>query len=180
MLLAHAPTPPAPRNAAAPAAAAVAAAPALLALPRAPLVVPVDIPPAQPGSSFDMSRFDTRGTGHGGLFGDPGDKVGGDSVRAVTQLEVDDPVQYLEGPSPVYPPALREVGVQGSVTLRYIVGINGRAEDSIAVTQSTNLAFEAPAIAAVRLARFQAAKIRSHPVRQIVEQVVRFTIGPRP
>jgi TonB family protein len=176
MLLTRAPTPPVVSHAAAAAAAAVSSAPALLALPPAPLVVPVSIPTVESGRTFDVSRYDTRGTGHGGTSTLDG-AASGDTIKALTLQQVDDPVEYLDGPSPVYPPALREIGVTGQVTLRYIVGADGRAEDSIAVTRSTNRAFEAPAIAAVRQSRFKAAKVRGAAVRQIVEQVVRFTIG---
>ncbi len=175
MLLTREPTPPVVSHAAAAAAAAVSSAPALLAIPPAPLVVPVSIPAVETGRSFDVSRYDTKGTGHGGSALDGGSSS--DTVKALTLQQVDDPVQYLDGPSPAYPPALREVGVTGQVMLRYIVGADGRAEDSIAVIRSTNKAFEAPAIAAVRQSRFKAAKVRGAAVRQIVEQVVRFTIG---
>ena len=79
---------------------------------------------------------------------------------------------------PKYPPALKSVGVQGSVQLQYVVGTDGRVErSSVKVVSSTNKAFEEPAIDAIlSCSSTKPAKIRGQPVRQLVERVVRFTI----
>ena len=44
-------------------------------------------------------------------------------------------------------------------------------------SNSTNKAFETPAIEAIKKSNFKPAKIKGTAVRQLVEQVVRFTIG---
>jgi TonB family protein len=70
------------------------------------------------------------------------------------------------------------VGVTGSVTLRYVVGTDGRAEGgSIKVISSTNKAFEEPAVETIGKCTYKAAKIKGTAVRQLVEQNVKFTIG---
>ncbi len=81
-------------------------------------------------------------------------------------------------PVPAYPPALKQVGVSGNVTLHFVVGIDGKIEPgSMQVISSTNKAFEEPAIDAIEHCVYKAAQIRGSPVRELVEQNVRFTIG---
>ena len=78
---------------------------------------------------------------------------------------------------PVYPPVLKSAGVEGRVSLRFVVGIDGRPElGTIQVLSSTNKAFESPAIEAIKKSRFKPAKIRGAPVRQLVDQAVRFSL----
>lgn len=164
------------------AAASTATAPAAptLALPTPPMTVPTDIPPVDLGTKLNTSQFLVKGIAPIGVPNGGPDPVTTDTQLVATLTQVEDPAGYLSGPLPVYPPALRAVGVEGSVQLRYIVGVNGRVEPgSITVSRSTNRAFEEPAEEAVRLATFRPAKIRGHVVRQLVEQVVRFTLGPR-
>jgi protein TonB len=92
-------------------------------------------------------------------------------------VEVDIPVQWLSGPTPVYPSALRSAGVEGSVTLRMVVDTSGRvSEQSLRVLHSTHEEFTAPAIAALLKARFEPARLRGARVAQLVQQTVRFRI----
>jgi len=158
-----------------------AASPApLLALPTAPLTVPAAIPPIDLGGRFDTSQFDLKGRQPAGPPGERSTDLTTDPHFVATLAQADDPAVDLEGPLPVYPSALRQVGIEGSVQLRYIVGVDGRAESgSVKVTRSTNTAFELPATEAIRLARFRPARIGGRVVRQVVEQVVRFTLGTR-
>ena len=94
-----------------------------------------------------------------------------------TSDQVDDPVQPLTGPSPVYPETMRAVGIDGTVRLRFVVGTNGRVESgSISVVSSTNKAFEPAAIKAIRDWTFKPAKMRGQAVRQLVEQNIRFSL----
>lgn len=175
MFLARPPAPSTTRAASAATAPALAAAPIPLALP-APLVVPTSIPPVDLSGRFDPSRFSA--SGDSGAV--PPGVIAGDSltgVSPVTLQEVDDPVEWLTGPQPKYPPELRRVGVEGSVHLRYIVGVDGLAEPaSIKVIKSTNFMFETPSISAILQARFKPARIKGHKVRQLVDQLVRFTL----
>ena len=62
-------------------------------------------------------------------------------------------------------------------SLRYIVGMDGHAEPgSVQSLQSSNVAFEAPAIEAVVHANFRPARLKGRVVRQLVEQIVRFAV----
>ena len=95
-----------------------------------------------------------------------------------TSTTVDDPVQYVGGPMPTYPDSLKAAKVTGNVTLRYIVGADGKVEGpSIQVLTSTNRAFEQPAIDAVKGSIFRPAILKGTKVRQLVEQVVRFSLN---
>jgi periplasmic protein TonB len=154
----------------------VSAAPAALALPSAPIAVPVGLPPVETGPAFDPRRF---GLDHGNRSdpATPPDGVAGDPGAAITQAMADDPAEYLDGPKPVYPPALRQVGVTGAVTLRYVVGVDGKVEPAtMAVIDSSNASFAAAAIQAILGARFRPARLHGRSVRQLVEQVIRFTL----
>lgn len=167
---------PVPRVSQAVSAPSPAGIPAMASLPVvAPVDIPTNLPPPAVGRGFDATRLD-RPAWNGGS---PGlrDSAASDLQTAVTMLDADEPAQYLDGPRPVYPPALRQVGGEGSVHLRYIVGIDGRAEPgSIQALQSTNTAFEAPAVDAIARARFRPARLQGRVVRELVEQIVRFTV----
>jgi TonB family protein len=94
-----------------------------------------------------------------------------------TLTQVDEGVQYLSGPDPKYPPALRAASIEGRVTLRFIVDPEGKVRDgSIQVINSTNSAFEEPAKDAIKHGVFRPAKVHGQPVSQLVEQVVVFQI----
>ncbi len=174
LFVTRAPTP----RAAQPLAATAAALPAAPSLPMvpAPVIVPTTIAAAGPARGFDPLRIGAAGDRRGVPSGVPGDDSAG-GARAMTLVEVDDPVSYLGGPEPSYPPALRQVGVEGSVRLRYVVGTDGKVEPgSVEVLMSTNKAFEAPAIEAITRSHFRPARVKGQKVRQLVEQMVRFTI----
>jgi TonB family protein len=94
-----------------------------------------------------------------------------------TSEQVDDPVQYIGAPLPRYPDSLKAARIEGRVILRYIVGTDGRVEGgSVQVLSSTRKEFEEPAIEAIRQSTFRPAKLKGVAVRQMVEQVVRFTL----
>lgn len=153
----------------------------MLTLPPALVVVPTGIPPIETSRPFDLRNFNTQRTSRDSVPGMPNSTLVPDANLAIGSPQADEPAEYLSGPQPVYPSALRQVGIEGAVLLRYIVGIDGRAEPgSIVVTTSSNPAFATPAIEAIRSATFRPARIRGRVVRQIVEQVVRFTLGLRP
>ncbi|HRP08554.1 MAG TPA: TonB family protein [Gemmatimonadales bacterium] len=146
-----------------------------------PKDLPTEIPPVDLNQKFDARDFSGKGVAGGVATG----IVGGDgpvitdvvSGTTYTDDEVDEPVQPLRGPEPRYPEVMKSVGIEGVVQLRFVVGTNGRAEaNSIQVVSSTNKAFEQPAIDAIRQWRFSPAKLRGQPVRQLVQQNVRFSL----
>ncbi len=144
-----------------------------------PKNIPTEIPPVNLTEKFDSKNFSGRGVEGGiakGVVGGTGpvEIVTGETF---TVDQVDDPVAYQSGPEPRYPPVLKSAGIEGVVTLEFVVSTEGRVEGgSIKVVSSTNKAFEEPAIEAVRKSIFKPAKVRGQPVRQLVRQAVRFTI----
>lgn len=148
-----------------------------------PKDLPTEIPPVNLNEKFDAKDFSGRGVEGGiakGVIGGTGPVItdaviGGESF---TVDQVDDPVAPISGPNPQYPEVMRSVGIEGVVRLRFVVGTDGNVESStVQVVSSTNKAFEAPAVAAIKKWKFKPAKIRGQPVRQLVEQGIRFSLS---
>jgi TonB family protein len=91
--------------------------------------------------------------------------------------EVDQPVEPLYLPAPRYPPALQQLSVEGRVMVRFVVDTLGVVEpDSWQVVSADHPAFAAAAREALLKARFRPALLRGKPVRQLVQQAVRFAV----
>lgn len=147
-----------------------------------PKDLPTEIPPVNLNEKFDARDFSGRGVAGGvatGVIGGTGPVIT-DAVVAgetYTSDEVDDPVQPITGPTPTYPPVMKDVGIEGVVRLRFVVSAAGRVEgSSVQVISSTNKAFEQPAINAIKRWTFKPAKVRGQAVRQLVEQNIRFSL----
>ena len=143
-----------------------------------PKDIPTAIPPVNLNEKFDPKDFSGKGVEGGiatGVVGGTGPVIPGASY---TMDQVDEQVKYVGGGDPKYPAALRQVGIEGTVELRFIVAADGKVEaGSITVLSSSTKAFEDPAIEAIKRARFTPAKIRGAAVRQLVQQAVKFQIG---
>jgi protein TonB len=144
-----------------------------------PKEIPTTIPPVNLNEKFDARDFSGKGVEGGiatGVVGGTGPVI--TTGEQFTVDQVDDPVQYLSGPEPKYPTGLKAAGVEGRVTLRFVVGTDGKVEpNTVQVLSSTNKAFEEPAITAIKASIFKPAKIRGQPVRQLVEQAVAFKLS---
>jgi TonB family protein len=69
------------------------------------------------------------------------------------------------------------MGVSGRVVVLFVVDTLGTVEPgSLRVLSSTHAAFEAAAREAVLKSRFQPARIRGRPVRQLVQQPLSFHV----
>jgi periplasmic protein TonB len=76
----------------------------------------------------------------------------------------------------VYPPALRDAGVSGTVTLRFLVLRSGAVDpESVVVVDATHPGFADGAAIAVRILQFRPAEVDGKPVRVWVELPVTFT-----
>jgi TonB family protein len=104
----------------------------------------------------------------------------GDNVY--TSYEVDNVVQVSLGSAvPEYPPDLLARGVQGTVTVRFVVDTSGAADvGSIDVVDSSDPQFSASVRAALPRMRFSPAKLNGQRVRQMVEQPFRFNVNAPP
>ena len=83
----------------------------------------------------------------------------------------------LAATPPAYPPFLRAAGVQGRVELQVVVDTLGRVEPgTVRIVHSDHPAFEAPAIEALRGARFRPARVFGRAVRVLVQIPVEFVL----
>lgn len=142
----------------------------------APIDIPTEIPPVDLNQRFNPSDYSGVGVEGGISTG----IVGGQTVdlnQVFVEAVVDEPPLRLSGPQLVYPPLLRDAGIQGHVTFEFIVGEDGHPEDgSFRVVESTNRAFERPARDVIMGSVYRPGRIRGQPVRVLVRQTVNFTL----
>ena len=125
----------------------------------------VTVPISRPGP-FDPRRFVT--------FGTP-DSTGGLGVAVLTESDLTDPPRALHLAEPRYPEALRQAGIEGSVTVTYIVDVAGLVEpSSIRIVSSDHPAFSAAVLASVGTAQFTPGRVQGRAVRVLVRQIIRF------
>jgi len=127
--------------------------------------VPVD-PTTDAGIAerWDVGSSDFHGGGAAGGTGGP------DTDGVFTGPQVERAAVLHGTVSPRYPTMLRERGVEGSATLRFVVDTTGRVEPaSVAVVASTHELFAAAARAALPSLRFTPAQAGGRRVRQLVE-----------
>ena len=99
--------------------------------------------------------------------------------RAGVMLErtVDQRPMILSMGSLHYPEELREMGTQGRVVLRFILGIDGRPEpNTVHVVSADDPGFIYPAQVALMTSRFRPGKVRGQPVRVLVNLPFDFKI----
>ena len=140
------------------------AVPAGPPMPRVDLTLISDLPTTIGGTIGERWPGAERATGRGA--GDPG--AGAGNVFTGPQVET---AAALRGTaSPRYPDVLRAQGVEGRVTLRFVVDTTGRVEPaSVRVVASTNDLFAAAARATAPTLRFTPASVAGRHVRQLVE-----------
>jgi TonB family protein len=93
-------------------------------------------------------------------------------------LAIDSPGNFLKAGPVVYPPDAKRNGLQGSVTLEYVIDESGRAmPSSLHVVSATDKTFIPSAKAAILQTEFRAASSRGCAVKSLVEQRVVYTLG---
>jgi TonB family protein len=114
--------------------------------------------------------------------GAPGAPVGiggfsPDSILA--ESAVDEPAIVLLQRPPRYPPSLQSAGLEGRVTVRFVIDAEGRVEPgSIRITSAGHPGFEGSARETIRNTVFRPARVRGRAVRQWAQQAVVFRISP--
>lgn len=152
------------------------------AVPVDPLPDPVHFGPAPihlstPGISLDtlISTIPTDA----GAWGRAGARESGAGDGAPWDAGlVDRPAEGVAGnPAPVYPEALREAAVEGTVEARFVIDTTGRVEPgSIAFDPGTDALFAAAVRRALSRSRFTPAEARGRRVRVLVRQAFAFRI----
>jgi protein TonB len=150
-------------------------------LKAAPTIGDVVAPPA-PEPVIKASGISREGSvksdgDDGGSGGSKGGLNSGNSGRAYEENQVERAVQVTRAAQPHYPDALKSVGVEGVVSMRFIVGADGRVEPgSISVIDSPNKLFSDAVRTALLNTRYRPAEAGGRSVRQLVEQSFTFRL----
>jgi TonB family protein len=90
-------------------------------------------------------------------------------------LRVDSPVEIRDMVKPNYPAAAQRQGVEGDVTLQFVVDENGRVQrESIRVIEANYFDFVDAAATAIIASRYRPARAGGCPVKMAVQQRIRF------
>ncbi|MGI9325953.1 MAG: energy transducer TonB [Pseudomonadales bacterium] len=91
------------------------------------------------------------------------------------------PLQLLSGAGPTYPSVAKEQGIEGEVTVRYAVSVDGSVRNAAVIDAQPPGVFEEAALTAVRSWRY-AAPIQNGQVSAVPEvvSVVRFRLNQTP
>lgn len=124
------------------------------------------------GSGIGPGSGSGSGGGHGtGTGSGSGPGSGITSSPAV-------PPRIIKSYQPPYPSAERNAGVEGTVSIRFLIGTDGSVEDVTVTSSSGNANLDNAAVAACRKWRFTAAKNSSGlPVRCYASIPIIFKIG---
>ncbi|MCP5517693.1 MAG: energy transducer TonB [Verrucomicrobiales bacterium] len=120
--------------------------------------------------------------GSGGAYAGamPSELVGGGAqgagLAAFDVAELEKRPELIAAVSPVYPAALRKAGVEGSVSVVFVLDEAGHVEDP-RVERSSRTEFEKPALDALRKWRFRPGMKDGQPVRTFMRQPIRFTLS---
>lgn len=143
----------------------------------APVDIPTKIPPVDLNQHFDPKDYSGVGVEGGIATGVEGGTGPVDLNQIFSEAAVDQTPVLLSHPPQYYPPLLKDAGIQGSVTLRFVIKTDGHADPkSIKVISSTNKAFEDPAKNLILGSVFRPGRLHGQPVAVLVEQSVAFTL----
>jgi hypothetical protein len=142
--------------------------------------IPTEIPPVNLNERFDPRDYSGTGVEGGiasGIAGGTG-PVPTDLQQVFVESVVDEPPIRLSGPQPVFPPLLKDAGIEGHVISEVVIGIDGHPEpDSFRIIESTNKAFEKAARDAILASLYRPGRMRGQAVRVLVRQPVNFALN---
>jgi outer membrane biosynthesis protein TonB len=146
----------------------------------APVVVPTDLPPASVATSFDPRDFSgvgVEGAEYAGPFGEGGEsEYDPNRIWASSALSGERP-RRISSPRLVYPPWLRNSGIEGHVVLQFVIDTLGLAElHSIQVVEATHQGFVDAATTFVCASLYRPGRVRGRPVRVLVQVQINFTL----
>jgi protein TonB len=139
----------------------------------------VAAPAAEPvrASGGTPTGGSAKGDGEDGAGGGKGGLGSGSSGKAYDENQVDRAVSISRAATPHYPDALKSVGVEGTVAMRFIVGADGRVEPgSIDVISTPHKLFAEAVRRSLLETRYRPAEAGGRPVRQVVEQTFSFKL----
>ena len=147
--------------------------------PILPPTTPIDVGPlpvpAPPAVWDSLVGAPTDwGAGHhsGAQPGQPGPD--GDGVFRTVDVMAE---PRSGNPAPVYPSILRDAGIEGTVSARFVVDSTGRVEpESIAFVDTASALFQQSVRRALASARFSPAKVNGRAVRVLMAQTFTFRL----
>jgi protein TonB len=112
-----------------------------------------------------------------GLPGASADGLSGNASDSVFDIAaLDQRPRVVQQVPPTYPPDLRRRKVEGTVYVVFVVDETGRVQQP-SVESSTDQAFQAPALEAVRRWRFEPGVVRGQKVRSKLRVPIRFVLN---
>lgn len=147
----------------------------------APIDIPKEIPPINLEQRFDPRDYTGVGV-EGGIFsGVEGGTGPVDLTQVFAEAVVDETPERISCPLAEYPRMLQQAGVEGAVTLQFVVGTDGKVErGSVDVVRSDHTAFTAAARDMVNRCLFRPGRVRGQAVRVLVHMPINFTLQRRP
>jgi periplasmic protein TonB len=144
-----------------------------------PTSIPVDIPPPsqQTFNAADFSGVGVEGGVARGVEGGTGPVV---TDQPYLEAVVEERPERIEGTciQPRYPEILRQAGIDGRVTIEFVIDTLGRAErNSLRIINTAHDLFSAPAREAVMSCRFRPGRIQGRAVRVRVQIPINFQIN---
>lgn len=128
------------------------------------------------GSGTGPGSGSGSGGGHGSGYGTGTGSGSGPGSGVTSSPAV--PPRIIKSYQPSYPSAERNAGVEGTVSIRFLIGTDGSVEDVSVTSSSGNANLDNAAVAACRKWRFTAAKNSSGlPVRCYASIPIIFKIG---
>lgn len=147
----------------------------------APLDMPTEIPPINLEQRFDPRDYTGMGV-EGGIFsGVEGGTGPVDLSQVFAESVVDETPERISCPPIEYPRMLQQASIEGSVTLQFVVGLDGKVErdNNIEAIRSDHRAFESPAKEMINRCLFRPGRVRGQAVRVLVQMPVNFTLQRR-
>lgn len=128
------------------------------------------------GSGTGPGSGSGSGGGHGSGYGTGTGSGSGPGSGVTSSPAV--PPRIIKSYQPSYPSAERNAGVEGTLSIRFLIGTDGSVEDVSVTSSSGNVNLDNAAVAACRKWRFTAAKNSSGlPVRCYASIPIIFKIG---
>ena len=136
--------------------------------------IPIDMPP------MDLQqRFDPKDYSGSGVEGSRASDIVVSGNEVYAEGLVEERPALLSAPAPVYPPLLKQAGIQGRVILPAVIDTTGRVEPaSVRIMKSSHPAFDQPTKDWVLKALFRPARLHGRGVRVSIHLVVDYAITP--
>ncbi|NIM50206.1 MAG: TonB family protein [Gemmatimonadales bacterium] len=150
-------------------------------VPILPTEIPTGIPPVDPEVSFDARNYTGVGV-EGGVFRGIEDVIGsvGDLARIFEHGVVDEVPERISCPVPAYPRMMQQANIEGQVLLQFVVETDGHVlEEHIETLSSSHRAFEGPAKEMISKCLFRPGRVRTSPVRVLVQMPIIFDLAGR-